>query len=146
MASSMIATTARWRPTRSNKTPTATVSAIFVMVISTRIVGRRLRRFSREFQDALARAGEVAEETISGIRTVRSFAREGAESQRYDTAIEDSYRIAKRRVLNVSVYSGVVSFTGYSSIALVLWYGGRLVLEGAMSVGDLTSFILYNQT
>ncbi|QDE88419.1 ABC transporter permease [Myxococcus xanthus] len=105
--------------------------------------GRRVRVISRQAQDALAASGEVAEEDLSGIRTVRSFAAERHEVARYSVAVERSFTLAKKRALQTSVFMGVASIAGYGSIAAVLWYGGRLVVEGGLSVGELTSFLIY---
>ncbi|GEL69128.1 ABC transporter ATP-binding protein [Myxococcus virescens] len=105
--------------------------------------GRRVRVISRQAQDALAASGEVAEEDLSGIRTVRSFAAERHEVERYSVAVERSFMLAKKRALQTSVFMGVASIAGYGSIAAVLWYGGRLVVEGGLSVGELTSFLIY---
>ncbi|NOJ83109.1 ABC transporter ATP-binding protein [Myxococcus xanthus] len=105
--------------------------------------GRRVRVISRQAQDALAASGEVAEEDLSGIRTVRSFAAERHEVERYSAAVERSFTLAKKRALQTSVFMGVASIAGYGSIAAVLWYGGRLVVEGGLSVGELTSFLIY---
>ncbi len=107
------------------------------------VVGRRIARLSRRVQDALARAGEVAEETLSGIRTVRAFAREAAEGERYAGAVWQAFELARRRVRAVAVFLGAASLAGYGAVALVLWFGGRLVVAGSMTVGELTSFILY---
>lgn len=107
------------------------------------IIGRRISKLSRKVQDALARAGEVAEETLSGIRTVRSFAREQAESKRYSDAAWEAFALARKRVGVIAAFLGITSLAAYSAVALVLWYGGRMVAEGNMSVGELTSFILY---
>jgi ABC transporter fused permease/ATP-binding protein len=109
-------------------------------------VGRRLRRHSRDMQESLARASEVAEETFSGIRTVRSFAQEKAEGQRYSKAIWRSFGVAKKRAKNAAAFTGFTFFAGYGSIALVLWYGGRLIVADQMSVGELTSYLLYTAT
>lgn len=105
--------------------------------------GRRIRRFSRDVQDALAHASEVAEETIAGIRTVRAFAQEKTETERYRERIEHSFDLSKQRALVTALFTTVVSSASYGTIALVFWYGGRLVVHKAMSVGDLTSFVLY---
>ncbi|NVJ17616.1 ABC transporter transmembrane domain-containing protein [Myxococcus sp. AM010] len=105
--------------------------------------GRRVRVISRQAQDALAASGEVAEEDLSGIRTVRSFAAERHEVERYSVAVERSFTLAKKRALQTSVFMGVASIAGYGSIAAVLWYGGRLVVDGGLSVGELTSFLIY---
>ena len=106
-------------------------------------VGRLVRKIARNTRDALAQAGEVAEETLAGIRTVRTFNRESKESESYSSKVEDAFVLSKRRSKIVAIFMGASSFTGYASIAVVLWYGGHLVLEGSMSIGELISFILY---
>ena len=110
------------------------------------VYGRRIRRLSGQVQDALAAASHVAEESISGIRTVRSFAAEASETERYSSKIEESFRIAKLRAGLSGLFVGVASIGGYVAVAVVLWYGGRVVLRGEMSVGDLTSFVIYTMT
>jgi ABC transporter fused permease/ATP-binding protein len=106
--------------------------------------GRRVRALSRDVQDALASASDVAEETIGGIRTVRSFAVEQAEAVRYASAVDRAFQIARRRVTIGGAFIGVASFGAFVAITAVLWYGGRLVLSGAMSIGALTSFFIYS--
>ncbi len=108
--------------------------------------GRRVRKLAREAQDALARANEVAEETIAGIRTVRAFAAERAEGNRYSTAVWDAFAIVWRRILTSAAFMSVSSFAAFSALALVLWYGGRLVERGQMTPGGLTSFLIYTLT
>ncbi len=107
------------------------------------LYGRRVRAISRQVQDALAASGEVAEEDLSGIRTVRSFAAERHEVERYSVAVERSFTLARDRTLQSSIFLGAASIAGYGSIAAVLWYGGRLVVDGSLSVGSLTSFLIY---
>ncbi len=113
------------------------------LVVGTLVFSRRIRRLSRELQDELAKAGEVAEETIAGIRTVRAFARERQESERYGAAVQRTFVAARKRTVQMALFGGIASFAAYAAVALVLWYGGRMVAGGAMSVGDLTAFILY---
>ncbi|MDQ3035026.1 MAG: ABC transporter transmembrane domain-containing protein [Myxococcota bacterium] len=105
--------------------------------------GRRLRRLAREAQDALAGASSVAEETLSGIRTVRSFVAEHAEAGRYAEAIERAYELQARRIRVAATFMASVSAAGFAVVTLVLWYGGRMVVAGDMSVGGLTSFLVY---
>ncbi len=105
--------------------------------------GRRVRSLSREVQDALARAGQVAEESISGLRTVRSFAAEELETQRYAAAVAASFDVAKRRAHMGGAFDLAVSSAGFAVATAVVWYGGHLVMSGAMSVGGLTSFFFY---
>jgi ATP-binding cassette subfamily B protein len=107
------------------------------------VVGRRLSKLSRKAQDALARANEAAEESIAGIRTVRSFAREEAEADRYSERIWESFGVSRRRVGIVAVFIGAMNLAAFGSVSAVLWFGGRMVMAGDLSVGELASFILY---
>jgi len=108
--------------------------------------GRRVRKLAREAQDALARANEVAEETLAGIRTVRAFAAERAEGTRYSKAVWDAFAVVWKRILTSATFMSVSSFAAFSALALVLWYGGRLVERGDMTPGGLTSFLIYTLT
>ncbi len=105
--------------------------------------GRRLRALSREVQEAIGSASEVAEESLAGIRTVRSFAAEPIEAERYGKAVTRSFELARRRIRLGGMFTGIASFFGLSAASLVLWRGGHLVLQHEMSVGDLTAFLVY---
>jgi ATP-binding cassette subfamily B protein len=105
--------------------------------------GRRLRRLSRDVQDALASASEVAEESIAGIRTVRAFTAEEAEAARYGAAVDQAFERARRRSAVGARFVASVSFAGYASAAVVLWWGGRMVIDGTLSVGGLAAFLFY---
>lgn len=125
----------------------------FVMLLTVPLValgaswfGRVVRRISREAQDALADANNVAEETIGGVRTVRAFAREKEETERYGAAVERSFVLAKERARVASIFAGTASFGAYAAIAVVLWYGGILLADGRLTMGELTSFLLYTFT
>ncbi|MEO1482421.1 MAG: ABC transporter transmembrane domain-containing protein [Myxococcota bacterium] len=117
--------------------------AIPPIAISAMLFGKRIRRLSRAAQDALAESGEVAEETLSGIRTVRAFAHESQEQDRYGVAVERSYDVARTRILNIAYFSSGASLFAFAAIAGVMWYGGRIVIGGEMTVGELMSYILY---
>jgi len=119
------------------------LSIVPLVVVGARLYGRVLRRISKAYQDALARATTVAEETIGGIRTVRAFAREEVEVGRYGGAVEDSFMLARGRAKVAAIFQGVAGFASYAAIAAVLWYGGLLLTRGDMSMGELTSFLLY---
>ena len=107
------------------------------------VAGRRLSKLSKKAQDALARANEAAEEAIAGIRTVRSFSREAAEAARYGERIWESFSISRRRMRVVAFFIGAMNLTAFGSVSAVLWFGGRMVMAGDLTVGELASFILY---
>jgi ATP-binding cassette subfamily B protein len=107
------------------------------------VVGRRLSKLSKQSQDALARANEAAEESIAGIRTVRSFSREEDEALRYGDRIWESFRVSRRRARVVAGFIGAMNIAAFGSVSAVLWFGGRMVMAGDLTVGELASFMLY---
>lgn len=119
------------------------LSVVPVVAIGAVLFARRVRTLSRATQDALASASEVAEETLSNIRTVRSFAREDQEIARYGQRVHTAFEMGRRLAVTYGSFQGAGGFAGYGAIALVLWYGGNQVIDGALSVGDLTAFMLY---
>jgi ABC transporter fused permease/ATP-binding protein len=106
--------------------------------------GRRVRKLSREVQDSLAASNEVADESLAGVRTVRSFAAEKSEVRRYSAAVEKAFELARSRARQSSTFMAVASFGGFAAAAAVLWYGGRLVVDDKLSVGGLMSFLMYS--
>jgi ATP-binding cassette subfamily B protein len=105
--------------------------------------GRKIRALARKYQDALADAGHVAEESLSAIRTVRAFAAEEAEVRRYGAAIEQAYQLARTRVGAAAIFMGSASTGVYAAVAVVLGYGGLLVADGSLTPGALTAFLVY---
>ena len=122
------------------------LAVVPVIAVGAGLYGRMLRKISRSVQDAFADANAIAEESIGGIRTVRSFAREREEHARYKAGIETAFALAKKRAWVGAWFSGLISFAGYGSIVAVLWYGGHLLASGEMDFGELTSFMLYTFT
>ena len=114
-----------------------------VLVIFARIFGRRLKKLSTEIQDKLAVSTTILEENISCIKVVKSFVREKLENERFSKAVEDSYQSAKKRVIISSFFGPSIGFIAFSTSLILLWYGGREVILGAISPGELIAFILY---
>ena len=105
------------------------------------IIGRRVRKLSRQSQDALARASEVAVESLGGIRTVRSFAAEKKEVVRYRDAMASSLELAFKRINLSATFFGVAFFAAFTAGVFVFWYGARMVAAGDLSPGNLISFL-----
>ena len=114
-----------------------------VVVGSALFFGRRLRRASTGVQDKVAEAMGMADEAFSQIRTVQSFVREAEETRRYQTLLLDVVRAALARAQMRAMLFGIVGFVAFAGVVAVLWQGGVLVLEGALTPGALVSFLLY---
>ncbi len=106
-------------------------------------VGRLIRPMSRTWQDRIAEAARVAGETFGGIRTVRAFAQEIRETARYRAAVSEALLASRRRLRTIGIFMGIGSMVGYTTLVGVIWLGGLLVSEGSMTIGALTSFVLY---
>lgn len=117
-----------------------------VAIIAAAFFGRRLNRISTLFQDEIATANAFADESITSIRVVKWFTAEDDATKRYDRAIGKSYEVALRRARLRALFVPSVTFVAFGTLALVLWVGGRQVLAGAMSAGELVSFLLYTLT
>ena len=123
---------------------TATTLAVVPVVVgSAFFFGRRLRRASTGVQDRVAEAMGMADEAFSQIRTVQSFVREDEETRRYRGLLSGVVTAAIGRARTRALLFGVVGFVAFAGVVAVLWQGGRLVLEGALTPGALVSFLLY---
>lgn len=110
------------------------------------VFGLYLRRISTEVQDEIAGAGVVSEEVLQNIREVKSFARERYEIQRYDTAIQRAFKAAVRLLRVRAVFGPIIAFMAFGGLSLILWFGGREVLEGRLTGGQLIAFLVYGLT
>jgi len=119
------------------------LATVPVVVLGAVAYGLFLKKLAKQTQDALARASEVAEESLSNIRTVRSFHKEPYETARYAVEVDESYRLGKKKSFAYGGFSGGASLMVQFSFGLVLLYGGYLVHEGDLTAGDLTSFLMY---
>jgi ABC-type multidrug transport system fused ATPase/permease subunit len=105
--------------------------------------GKRIRALAKEFQAALAESSIVAEETISGLRTLKSFVQEKNEALRYQGALNGALRVARLRVFAIAQFMTVTMLLGVCAISFVLWFGGREVIQHELTAGGLVQFLLY---
>jgi ATP-binding cassette subfamily B protein len=124
------------------------LAAIVVLVVPLVVVplvlfGRRERRLSRAAQDRVADLGAYAEETINALRTVQAFTHEPVDRRRFSAEAERSVAAALRRVRTRAIQILIVIFLGFGAIVFSLWVGGRDVIDGSMTGGDLSAFVFY---
>ena len=117
-----------------------------LIVVIAFILGGVIRRTSTRVQDEIAGATVVAEEVLQNIREVKSFVRESYEISRYNGAIDVAFRAAVKLLTVRSVFGPIIAFIAFAGLALVLWFGGREVLDGRLSPGKLVSFLIYGLT
>lgn len=118
--------------------------AVIPLVIGTAVVlGRRLRRVARQLQDTIAAANADAAEALGGVRVVQSFTAEPLERERYGASMARAFQVALRRNRLQALMTGTLSFLTFGALAVVLWYGGRQVMAGTLTPGQLVTFLIY---
>jgi ATP-binding cassette subfamily B protein len=107
------------------------------------MLGRRLRRLSRDAQDRLADASALAAETINAVQTVQAFTLENLHTERFRDAVQRSFVVAVRRIKIRGVLTALATTLVFSGITFVLWIGAHQVLAGDLTFGELSQFLLY---
>ena len=114
------------------------VMAVFIGIVMVKVIPQ-----FRSMQTKIDRINEVLREQITGVRVIRAFVRSHSEADRFAVANEDLTGTALRvnRVFALMLPT-MMMILNLSSVA-VLWFGGRLVSEGSMPIGNLTAFLTY---
>lgn len=116
---------------------------LVLVVLPLWAMGRRVRKMSRASQDKVADTSAMAGEVLNAVTTVQAFVRESYEQKRFDTAVEIAFAEAKKRMAARSLLTALAIMMAFGVIVFVLWIGTRQVTAGAMSLGELTQFVLY---
>lgn len=114
-----------------------------IILVPILVFGRRVRRLSRESQDRLADVGSYLDESIANIRTVQAFGHEDVDRSRFSGRVEDTFQTAIRRIRARAALTAIVILLVFGAIGVILWMGGREVITGGISAGDLSAFIFY---
>ena len=105
--------------------------------------GRRVRRLSRASQDRVADLGATIDETLVSIRTVQAFGHEAIDRARFGGRAEAAFGTAIQRVRARAMLTALVILLVFGAVSLVLWVGGRGVLAGELTPGELSAFVFY---
>ncbi|XP_062399140.1 ATP-binding cassette sub-family B member 9 isoform X2 [Sardina pilchardus] len=111
--------------------------------ITSRLTSDTTQKLTKEVQTSLAQANKVAEETISAMRTVRSFANEEQESESYYSKLLDMFQLNKKQALAYACFMWSSCISELALQVAILFYGGHLVITNQMSGGTLISFVIY---
>lgn len=117
-----------------------------LVVVPILVFGRQVRKLSRASQDRVADVGSFAEESFNAIRTVQAFTHEAEDRKRFGSEVKNAFDTAVRRIRARGLLSAVVILLVFNAIAVILWVGGRGVLSGEISGGELAAFIFYAAT
>eukprot|EP00928_Gymnodinium_smaydae_P082446 TRINITY_DN65791_c0_g1_i1.p1 TRINITY_DN65791_c0_g1~~TRINITY_DN65791_c0_g1_i1.p1 ORF type:complete len:674 (-),score=152.73 TRINITY_DN65791_c0_g1_i1:89-2110(-) len=131
------------------------------LVLVVAVYGRVVKRLSTKYSDALGHASDVAQQSVANVRTVRSFAAEDLEVEKYAKAVGDpddpqmrqccwyprgpsSYYAGIQKTIAGAFFQAFVTLVGLGAITAVIWFGAFQVIDGHLSQGSLITFILYS--
>ncbi|MEI4234291.1 ABC transporter transmembrane domain-containing protein [Roseovarius sp. D22-M7] len=114
-----------------------------LVIVPILVLGRRMRKLSRENQDWIANSSGNASEALLSVQTVQAFTHEGESRAQFADVTEASYDAARRRVNTRALMTIIVIFLVFSGIVGVLWVGARDVRMGDMTPGSLVQFVIY---
>ncbi|MCL1941015.1 MAG: ABC transporter ATP-binding protein/permease, partial [Synergistaceae bacterium] len=104
---------------------------------------KKLRITGHIVQDRIANLTAIVQEAFSAIKIVRAFATEGQELERFRTGNAENFAALMKGVRIQSVLAGVVEVLLIAALALVVWFGGRTVIRGGLTPGELIAFLGY---
>lgn len=114
-----------------------------VVIIIAVIIGKKVKSFSKETQNKISESNVIIEETLTAIQSVKAFANEFFETNRYSSKVEEVRSVAMRGVYARGFMSSFIIFAIFGAFILVIWQAAKLMQAGEMSNGDLTTFLFY---
>ncbi|MES4785269.1 MAG: ABC transporter ATP-binding protein, partial [Nitrospiraceae bacterium] len=114
-----------------------------ILVLVARFFGRRLKSLSTDIQDQTATLTTLIEEVLSGIRVVKSFVQTRREEARFTAQVRAALDLTLHRARVLAVFVPTITLLTFAAAAVVLWYGGKQVIDGAVSPGELFAFVLF---
>lgn len=105
--------------------------------------GKKLHNSGKDVQESLADVTSMLQETIQGVRIVRSFNRGAYEEKRFRKINQLSFAAAVRAIRQQSQMTPFVEFLAAIAVCAIIWYGGVSVIDGVMSTGELIAFLIY---
>jgi ABC-type multidrug transport system fused ATPase/permease subunit len=119
------------------------LSVVPLVVLLAVVFGKYIRKQSRKAQDQLAESNTIVQETLGGISTVKSFANEWFERDRYSQSLQKLVVLSVGNGKVRGLFISFMLFCLFGTIILVVWYGVGLMKAGMLSFGDLTAFVVY---
>ena len=116
------------------------VPAVMVPII---VLGRRLRKLSRENQDWIATSSGNASEALLSAQTVQAFTQETASRNKFAEVTEKSFDVALTRITTRAAMTVIIIALIFTGVVGVLWIGARDVRADAMTPGELVQFVIY---
>ncbi|KAK9459871.1 P-loop containing nucleoside triphosphate hydrolase protein [Lipomyces oligophaga] len=120
------------------------IAALPPVAVGAYYYGRRIRDITTRSQQTLGRSTRVAEETLNGIETVQAFSAELTAVRNYNNEIRNIYHIGKEEAQLSASFFSATNLIGNLTLLTVLSAGTSMIMRGDISIGDLSSFMMYS--
>lgn len=105
--------------------------------------GKKIRKNGGEIQACTAELTSVLQETVSSARVIKSFVREDYEIDRFDNQNKENFYANMKNIKLNALLTPTVEFVAAVGVTVVMWYGGRSVIDGDITAGALVAFLVY---
>jgi len=119
------------------------IVAVPAVLVPIKVLAPQVRRYAKESQDKVADLGARIDESLHEIMTVQAYTAENAERLHFSKKVELAMDVAKKRIHYRSLLIGCIMCISMTAIIFIAWVGARQVLDGTMTVGELSAFLFY---
>ena len=120
------------------------LAVVPAIVLISFVFGRFIRRFSKQVQNEVANSNTIVEETLQGIKSVKTFTNEFLEIVRYQKKTEEIAKIGMKSGRYRGAFSAFIISGLFGAMVAVIWKGAILLSEGVINGGELFSFVIYS--
>jgi len=120
------------------------LSVVPLLGVVSVVFGKRIRKMSRKTQDQLADSGTIVQETFHGISIVKAFTSEYHEVTRYAKSLKAVVNTAISNARYRGAFVAFMIFSLFGTLAFVIWYGGRMIQTGELTIGVLVMFVIFS--
>ncbi|WP_218418036.1 ABC transporter transmembrane domain-containing protein [Alteromonas lipotrueae] len=119
------------------------IIAVPAVLVPIKVLAPQVRKFAKISQDKVADLGSHIDESLHEIMTVQAYTAEDKERAHFSSRVEYAMDAAKHRIHYRSLLIGCIMCLSMTAIIFIAWVGARQVLEGKMTVGELSAFLFY---
>ncbi|MEP2651316.1 MAG: ABC transporter transmembrane domain-containing protein [Paraglaciecola sp.] len=117
--------------------------AVPLVLLPIRVLGAKVRLYSKTSQDRVADVGAYVDETLHEIHTVQAYSHEMIDTELFQNRIESVMQAAHFRIKYRALLVACIMAISVSAIVVVAWIGAQIVLSGDLTAGELTAFMFY---
>ena len=119
------------------------LAVIPLVMVPILVLGRRVRKLSKKITDHTAEASAYIDESLHEIRTVQAYAHEAVDRGRFGDRVEAIFKAGETKAAYTAGLIAAVIVLAFGAIAVILWVGGRDVIAGRITAGELSAFVFY---